>query len=101
MKQRAYLLIYNDEVGTREEVRDFIDDVPQILSWRSDMPHAFYLISECSARELAALFRGFTDDQGRFLIAEVTRNKQGWLPRHTWELLNNKRLSAPRKKHSQ
>ena len=90
MTRQAYLLVYNDEVGTREQVRDFIDGVPEILNWRYDIPHTFYLVSECSAEELADLLLGFAGKQGRFLIAEVTGNKQGWLPRRTWELLNHK-----------
>ena len=28
---RAYLLIYDYEVGTREEVREFLDEQPEIL----------------------------------------------------------------------
>ena len=90
MNRQAYLLVYNDEVGTREQIRDFIDGVAEILNWRYDMPHAFYVVSECSADELADILLDFTDERGRFLIAEVTDNKQGWLPRRTWEMLNNK-----------
>ena len=30
MKQ-AYLLVYDDEVGTRKEIREFLDKQPEIL----------------------------------------------------------------------
>lgn len=92
MTRHAYLFIYNDDAGVREEIRGYIDKLPEILNWRCDMPHAFYLVSECSAREIAEKIRAFTGDDGRFLISEVTGNKQGWLPKRTWRLLNEKPL---------
>ena len=81
MTRHAYLFIYDDDAGAREEIRGYIDKLPEILNWRCDMPHAFYLVSECSAREVAEKIRSFTGDEGRFLVSEVTGNKQGWLPK--------------------
>lgn len=89
--RRAYLFIYNDDVGTREEIRDYLDELPEVLNWRYDMPYAFYVISRCSAQEIAEKIHEFADD-GRFLIVEVAENKQGWLPRRTWTLLNEAAL---------
>ena len=37
MTRRAYLLIYSGGVGTREEVRDYLDNLPEILNWRYDV----------------------------------------------------------------
>ena len=89
-ERRAYLFIYNDDVGTREQIRKFLDELPEVLNWRYDIPHVFYIVSCCSAQELAERIRGFSE--GRFLIAEVTKNKQGLLPRRTWNLLNKATL---------
>ena len=41
----AYLLIYNDEVGTREEIKDILNRMQMIETWRYDMPNMFYIIS--------------------------------------------------------
>lgn len=90
MTRRAYLLTYSTGVGTREDIRDFIDDQPEILNWRYDTPHAFYLISESDAEEIAELILQFTRGDGRFLITEVAENSQGWLPRGAWRFLNEK-----------
>lgn len=90
MTKRTYLFIYSGDVGTREEVRDYIDEVPEILNWRYDIPYAFYLVSECSADEIADIILDHTGGEGRFLVAEVTENSQGWLPKRTWRLLNEK-----------
>lgn len=100
MTRHAYLFIYNDDAGAREEIRGYIDKLPEILNWRCDMPHAFYLVSECSAKEIAEKIRAFTGDEGRFLISEVTGNKQGWLPKRTWRLLNEKPLPEQEKSAS-
>lgn len=88
--RRAYVLIYNDKLGTREEIRDFLDGRSDILHWRYDLPYAFYLISESSAEELYEVVQGFNRERGRFLITEVGANIQGWLPKETWTLLNSR-----------
>lgn len=94
MKQ-AYLLIYDDEVGTRKEVRKFLDEQSGILHWRYDLPNTFYLISDLSAQELYDIFQSFNEKHGSFIISEVESNTQGWLPRRTWRLLNE-RMSEKR-----
>lgn len=88
--KRAYLLIYDDEVGTRKEVRKFLDERPEVLHWRFDLPNTFYLVSELSAEALYGIFQNFNQGKGNFLISEVSSNTQGWLPRRTWALLNEK-----------
>ena len=85
---RAYLLIYSPSVGTRDEVKEFIDACPEVVHWRYDLPNAFYLISEASADELYTAIQRFNGKRGRFLICEAGANKQGWLPEKTWRLLN-------------
>ena len=99
MTRRAYLLIYSSGVGTREEIRDYIDNLPEILNWRYDVPNAFYLISESDADEIANRILHFSKGDGRFLVTEVVENSQGWLPRGAWRFLNEKtpaRGTSPR-----
>ena len=90
MTRRAYLLIYSNGVGTREEIRDYIDNLPEILNWRYDVPHAFYLVSESNADEITNRILHFSKGNGRFLVTEVVENSQGWLPRGAWRFLNEK-----------
>lgn len=90
MKQRAYLLIYSDSMGEREEVKGFLDKQAEISHWRFDMPNTFYLVSDRSAQELYEVVQRFNEKRGRFLISEIGSNKQGWLPAKTWHLLNQK-----------
>ena len=90
MTRRAYLLIYSSGVGVREDVCDFIDSQPEILNWWYDIPHAFYLISDSDADEIAELILEFTGGDGRFLITEIAENSQGWMQRGAWQFLSEK-----------
>lgn len=84
-----YLFIYNDDFGNRETVKDILDSIPEITDWRYDLPHAFYLISDLSADQLADLVIE-KKANARFFLTEVGQNRQGWLPKATWDFLNNK-----------
>ena len=86
--KRTYLLIYSDKLGTREEIRAFLDKRSEILNWRYDLPHTFYLVSDLSAEELYEVIQSHNQQRGFFLISEVGQNTQGWLPAESWVLLN-------------
>lgn len=56
--RKAYLLVYADS-GTRGQVKTCVDSLPEIETWRYDMPHCFYLISEYDADDIASHKRIF------------------------------------------
>ena len=97
--RHAYLFIYSDLMGTRKEVRDFLDNCPDVIHWRHDLPNTFYLVSMLSADELYDTIQSFNQRRGGFLVCEVGENTQGWLPKKTWRLLNKKTFKkrAPEK----
>jgi hypothetical protein len=89
--KNAYLLVYSDSLGTRDEVKDCINNISTVITWRYDMPNCFYIISEYDAIDISKSIREyFNNKDGRFIVSEVTDNKEGWLPADTWYLLNNK-----------
>ena len=93
MTRRPYILIYNDDLGTREEIKTFLDQHEEIINWRYDLPNTFYLVSEKSAKELYEIMKSGLNTKRRgvrFLICEWTANRQGWLPKDTWSFLNLK-----------
>ena len=96
MTRRAYLFVYGDDLGTREELRDFLNKLPEVLNWRYDLPNTFYLVSESDAEELADKIGRYGG--GRFIVAEVPDNSQGWLPHRSWHIITEKAL--PRKNTS-
>lgn len=89
--KRAYLLIYSDHMGTREQVKAYLDERPEISHWRYDLPNTFYLISDHSAQTLYEVVQEFNQKRGLFLICETAPNREGWLPKEAWTLLNEKK----------
>ena len=84
-----YILVYNDYVGSREQVKQAIDQDPRIINWRYDLPNMFYLKTALSANDLASIIHKLRGQEGMFIIAQIDKtNKQGWLPEETWNFLN-------------
>lgn len=79
--KRAYLLIYDDEVGTRKEVRKFLDERPEVLHWRFDLPNTFYLVSELSAEALYGIFQNFNQERAAFSSVKSARTHKAGCPR--------------------
>ena len=89
--RKSYILIYSDDAGSREQIKAWANTESMVLTWRYDLPHCFYLVSENSAQELSESLRGYTGQKGRFLVMETHDNRQGWLPPESWYLMRNKR----------
>jgi hypothetical protein len=91
MERKAYLLIYSGASITREQVKNWANSETAVITWRYDLPNSFYLISEKSAQELSNSLMNRIG-KARFLITEVSANRQGYLPKDTWYLFRNKKL---------
>ncbi len=89
--RKSYVFVYSNSLGTRDEIKNCIDNMSEVIHWRYDMDQCFYLVSENSADDLAEKIRNNLGKNERFLIVEKTSNSQGWLPSETWTLLNDKR----------
>ena len=50
------------------------------------MPNAIYLKSDSSAQELCDAIRKIKA-QGRFLVSEISDNRQGYLTSETWSFI--------------
>jgi len=89
--RKIYLFIYNDDAGNREDIKSIFNSMKTIITWRFDIPHSFYIVSENSAVELYDEFIQAHGTNGRFMFIECTANKQGQMLPDTWYLLNNKK----------
>lgn len=87
--RKAYLLIYGNDAGTREQVRAWADKCPLVLTWRYDLPNCFYLISEQSEQELAENFYTTFSDASCLCI-EIADHYWGRLAPETWYLIKHK-----------
>jgi len=90
--KKSFLLVYDSVFGTREEVKGFLD-IPEIITWRYDMPNCFYLVSEQSAYKISEILRERCGGKGKFLVCSLDGERQGWLTPKSWHLINNKEHS--------
>lgn len=87
----AYLIAFNEKLGTRTEVQEFLDDVPEVTYWYGCMPNCVFFTSTLAAGSIAKLVKSrFGTDAGqRFLVAEVHDDREGWLPKKAWHIFRN------------
>lgn len=90
-EKKCYLFLYNSKVGDYATIREVINSLPEIITWRHELDNSFFLISRHKASEISNSFRDvFGHETGKFLISEITSNKQGWLSTRSWHLINKK-----------
>jgi hypothetical protein len=89
--KKVYIFSYSDALGTREQIKDALNGMSIIETWRYDIPHTFYLVSESSARDISeALHKALGG--GRFIVAEIGGNYWGRGAKDTWYFIQNKRV---------
>lgn len=88
--KKLYIFNYTETAGTREQIKAWLDQEERIINWRYDMPGCFYLVSDATSRELSESFIKFNGKEGRHLIAEINDNRQGLLPKQTWEFMRHR-----------
>ncbi len=87
---KSYLFIYNDVVGTRDQIKEHLNIMSTITTWRYDMSNMFYITSEYSADQIAKQFESIAGTKGLFIFIEYNPNSQGRLLPESWFLLQNK-----------
>ena len=88
--RRAYLFIYNADVGSHETIKSVLDAMQGVYTWRFDIPNCFYVVSDHGAQELFDEFVQHNGSDGRFMFIEAGTNRQGMMLRDTWHLLTHK-----------
>lgn len=91
--KKAYLLVYSDSLGSRNAVKECLSAIESVITWRYDMPNCFYIISERTAAEIYIEIKGYLGN-GRFLITEISDNRQGRLTRDSWNFIKFKKKSS-------
>ena len=93
----AYLIVFNDALGSRDDVQNFLDTIPEVTYWYSCMPNCVFFTSTLAAQSIADKLISRFGEKGsnRFLVIEVHKDRQGWLPEKAWHLFRNP--ESPRK----
>lgn len=89
--RKTYLLAFSETMASSSNVVKALNAIDEVKTWRTEMPHAFFVVSDKSARHLANKIRELCP-RGRFLICEIGENRQGWLTKDGWHIINNQRL---------
>jgi hypothetical protein len=89
---KPYLLAFNDTFGTQDQVRSWLDKIPEVTHWRYDMPNAFYIVSTVNAQALSLKLRTQSGHKnGLFIVTEITADSWGYLTGESWYLIRNLR----------
>lgn len=92
--RKSYIFVYSDKLGSREEVKQLINKIPEIIHWRYDLPNCFYIVSEESAKTLSSLIMNKGKGKSaRFVINEFNESVEyeGILTVDSWYLIQNKK----------
>ena len=87
---RCYLLVHSTLAASHQRMKAVLNSIPEIKHWRTDIGNCFYVVSEADASTLSKAIRGRTGSKGRFIIAEINENRNGWLTGESWYLIKNK-----------
>lgn len=89
---KSYLLVFSGNSSEmKDEIKETLNKMKLIKTWRTDMSNCFYIISEGTAQELYKEFESIRGKKGRFLFVEASPNRQGLLTPDTWYFLQNKK----------
>ncbi len=83
-----YLFVFSRFMGTADDVEQLLDRIDEIEDYRRLFSNCFLIRSDESASVLHQRIKESAPNR-RFLISEVSSNRQGWLPRRLWEFIHH------------
>lgn len=88
---KAYAIITSPRFASRPALQTFLDRHPRVAYWYACFPGVVFAFTEMTAHDLAKeLEARFGTGAGRrFLVTEVSPNRQGRLPKDLWDRLRN------------
>lgn len=100
----TYILVHSEEFMDNEEARHFLNAREDISSWVHAFDTTFFFISNNSAINLgAALLQYVRKNRGKsknavvtglYILTEIVKDRQGYLQKATWNVVNGKDPSA-------
>jgi hypothetical protein len=88
--KKAYFLMHGGGYVGKSLVKSWADNSPLVITWRTEMQGAFFVISEASAEELYTDLRASVPSIRTFIFVEAHTNRQGLLSKESWHLLRHK-----------
>jgi hypothetical protein len=91
--RRVCMLVYSETLGSRAQVKAALNTIPEVLTWRYDLPNAFYFVTEHEPSRVSEALRTACGGKGRFLLTELVDGQYwGWLPAESWYFIKNKKV---------
>ncbi|MBX9657081.1 MAG: hypothetical protein K2X00_00830 [Nitrospiraceae bacterium] len=91
---KVYLLTFNYDLAPRQTVLDYLDTRREVLNWYAFLQGSVFLVSRSSIIDMETLF-AIRFPNVFFVIIEVSAGKcGGWLPKQTWEFVNQPKSSG-------
>ena len=87
MTKWGYILVFDDGLGTRKEIQDYLDTLPEVLNWYACMTNSIFIVSNTTATILQQKISQFNRNGSRFVILDVDTDRNGWLPKAAWEFM--------------
>jgi hypothetical protein len=93
----CYILVFDDALGTRKEIQNFLNTRPEVLNWYACMSNAIFIVSDQTASGLQRAISTFNQGKdANFIILDVKTDRNGWLPKTAWEFLSNPKATWER-----
>ena len=91
MSAWAYLVLFNEKLGKREDLTSFLDTLPEVTYWYACLPNAVFFTATVNAASISKKIQDHfgTGEGQRFLVSEVHDDRQGWLPKTAWHMFKN------------
>ena len=88
---KAYAVISSGRFASRPALQAFLNQHERVAYWYACLPSCVFAFTDMSAHDLAKdLEARFGLGPGRrFLVTELSTNRQGRLPRELWEMLRD------------
>ncbi len=88
MYKWAYILVFDDALGTRKEIQEFLNTRSEVLNWYACMSNAIFIVSNMTAGGLQSIIKEFNAGKNaNFIILDVKTDRDGWLPRKAWDFM--------------
>jgi len=89
---KHYLLVYGKDLGKRDEIKACLDALPEVVSWRFEMPNSFFIQSELNAQKLGDAIHACRNvEYPKYFLVEIPpydpAKSWGWLVGDSWRFL--------------
>ncbi len=86
--KRTYLICFNNYEDDRDKILDILN-LEGLKTWRTELPGCIMLKTVNSAEIVCDLL--FDKVEGRFLVAEISGNRNGRMTQKGWDFLADTR----------